>query len=181
MKDKILILYIEGTADDTNGDLRQGFSTLLAQKLQSKMPRIKMTDGKSQAINTFKHPLPNHNPLLIIDLDKPEEHKNGLLKKEKLEIEKDKIFFMVQEMEAWFLSQPSILDEFYNYPISKKIKRNPKEIDNPSDVLADLTKGTKKGKYHKVNHGVELLKQLNLDTLMKNFSDVENLVKTLDK
>ena len=82
MKRQKYVLYIEGTTDDTNGDLRQGFSSLLSQELEDLMPRIKMTDSKSQAINKFKKPFPNDNPLLIIDLDKPEIHKATLIKEE---------------------------------------------------------------------------------------------------
>lgn len=176
---KKLILYIEGTSDDSNGDLRQGFAKLLSQKLEGKVPRIKMTDGKSQSISAFKHPLINHNPLLIIDLDCIEERKDVFLKEQNLEKRKEKVFFMIQEMEAWFLSQPSILDNFYSYPMSKKIKRKPSEIENPSDLLATIAKNTKIGEYHKVRHGVALLEKLNLDLLMKTFPDVKNLVDTL--
>ena len=70
MKDQKLVLYIEGTSEDTNGDLRSGFSSLFSQKLGGQMPKIRMADGKSQAISKFKKPLPFDNPLLIIDLDK---------------------------------------------------------------------------------------------------------------
>ena len=180
MKRQKYVLYIEGTADDTNGDLRQGFSSLLSQELEDLMPRIKMTDSKSQAINKFKKPFPNDNPLLIIDLDKPEIHKATLIKEENLEEESKKVFFMVQEMEAWFLSQPNILDNFYNYKISPRIRRKLVEIENPSDELVRLTKNLpKKERYHKVRHGVQLLKLLNLKDLMKEFSDVKNLIEFL--
>lgn len=181
MKNQNFVLYIEGTTDDTNGDLRQGFSSLLSQKLEGKMPRIRMAEGKSQAISKFKRPLKNDNPLLIIDLDKSVLHKNIFLQQENLTAQSSTIFFMVQEMEAWFLSQPSILDNFYNHEISSKIKRSAIEIENPSDELIKLTKKIpKKEHYHKVKHGVELLKLLNLNKLMKDFSDVQNLVNFLE-
>ncbi len=177
---KKYVLYIEGTTDDTNGDLRQGFSSLFSQKLEGKMPRIRMAEGKSQAINKFKKPLPNDKPLLVIDLDKPDSFKTAFLKEEDLEDQSTKIFFMVQEMEAWFLSQPAILDDFYNHEISSRIKRRPVEIENPSDELIRLTKNIpKKEHYHKVRHGVELLKLLNLDNLMNEFNDVKNLIEFL--
>lgn len=180
MKNNKYVLYIEGTTDDTNGDLRQGFSSLLSQELAGNMPRIKMADGKSQAINKFKRPLANDNPLLIIDLDSPDSKKFHLLTEEKLEERSEKIFFMVQEMEAWFLSQPIILDDFYNHKISARIRRKASEIANPSDELVKLTKNIpKKEHYHKVRHGVELLKLLNLNDLMHEFSDVKKLISIL--
>jgi hypothetical protein len=182
MKSHKYVLYIEGTTDDTNGDLRQGFSSLFSQKLEGKMPRIRMADGRSQAINKFKKPLPNDNPLLIIDLDKKDSYKTTFFQEENLIEQSAKIFFMVQEMEAWFLSQPTILDAFYNHEIGSKIKRKPSEIENPSDELIKLTKNIpKKEHYHKVRHGVELLKLLNLSNLMKEFDDVRNLIEFLIK
>lgn len=182
MKNQKYVLYIEGTTDDTNGDLRQGFYSLLLQKLDGKMPRIRMAEGKSQAISKFKKPLPNDNPLLVIDLDKEESYKENLLKEENLENRSLSVIFMVQEMEAWFLSQPSILDDFYKSKISLKIKRSPAEIKDPSDELLRLTKNlSKKEHYHKVKHGVELLKLLNLSDLMNDFIDVKNLIDLLLK
>jgi hypothetical protein len=182
MKKQQYVLYIEGTTDDTNGDLRQGFSHLLSQKLEGNMPRIKMADGKSQAIAKFKKPFPGDNPLLIIDSDQPDSYRSAFLESENLVKQSVKVFFMVQEMEAWFLSQPDILDEFYNHKISQKIRRAPMEIENPSDELIKLTKNIpKKEHYHKVRHGVELLKMLNLGHLMNNFADVNNLVELLSE
>ncbi len=182
MKRSNFNLYIEGTPDETNGDLREGFYELLIQKLDTKMPRIRMTNGKSQAISSFKKPITGHDPLLLIDLDAKEEIKIQFLKDEGLESRKDKVYFMIQEMEAWFLSQPSILDEFYNSNISQKIKRNASDIPNPSDELKRLTKNIdKKDSYHKVKHDVELLKKLDLSKLMSDFPDVKLLIETLSK
>jgi hypothetical protein len=180
MRNQKYVLYIEGTTDDTNGDLRQGFHSLFFQKLEGNMPRIRMMDSQSQAMAKFKKPLLNDDPLLIIDLDKPETHKVTFLNNENLKQQSEKVFFMLQEMEAWFLSQPDILDNFYKHKISSKIKRKPSEIENPSDELIKLTKNIpKKEHYHKVRHGVELLKLLNLNDLMKEFSDVKNLIDFL--
>ena len=87
---------------------------------------------------------------------------------------------MIQEMEAWFFSQPEILDSYYSEKISKKIpKRLAKEIPNPSDLLYKLTKSTRKGKYHKVVHAVDLLQKLDANKLMNDFDDFKGLIKTL--
>jgi len=182
MKSNNYVLYIEGTPDDTNGDLRQGFSSLLSQELEGNMPRIIMADGKSQAINKFKRPMPNHNPLLIVDLDNPKEYKLTALKEVELETRSKKVFFMVQEMEAWFISQPQILDSFYSHKVSSKIKRKPAEYEDPSGHLKKWTKNhAKKERYNKVRHGVPLLKLLNLNDLMKQFEDVNALIITLKR
>lgn len=48
------ILFIEGSADRSNGALSQGFHKLLKKKLAGNMPRIIMGNGKYQTINKFK-------------------------------------------------------------------------------------------------------------------------------
>ncbi len=50
-----VILFVEGTSDDSNGDLRQGFENLLKKELAGKMPIIKLGDGINQTINKFKN------------------------------------------------------------------------------------------------------------------------------
>ena len=46
-------LYIEGSADTDNGNLRRAFAMLLEKELANKMPRIIMGDGKNQTIDKF--------------------------------------------------------------------------------------------------------------------------------
>lgn len=175
------ILIIEGTKDTRNGIIRQGFNKLLAQKLSGNMPRIVMGEGKNQAINKFKN-FPNGRiPHLLIDLDGKEETKSSDLEVNNLTKNKNTVFYMIQEMEAWFLSQSGILDSYYSTNISQKIpSRSAKDIPNPSGFLYKLTESTKKGKYHKVKHAVDLLLLLNADKLMTDFEDFNNLIETLN-
>jgi hypothetical protein len=46
--------------------------------------------------------------------------------------------------------------------------------------LKEWTRFSPKGKYHKVKHAVELLKQLEVEKLQKDFPDVEQLFSTLN-
>jgi hypothetical protein len=87
---------------------------------------------------------------------------------------------MIQEMESWFLSQPDILVNFYGCDVTRKIpQKDAKEIQNPAEFLKEITKHTKKGKYHKVKHGVELLKKLNANKLEEYFVDFASLIENL--
>jgi len=175
------ILIIEGTSDTRNGNLRQGFHKLLEQKLKGKMPRIVMGDGKNQAIKKFLNFGKDEFPRLLIDLDKKETEKKMDLIENKLSKEPENVFYMIQEMEAWFLSQPEILDSYYSENISKKIpNRSAKDISNPSVFLYKITKASKKRKYHKVVHAVDLLQKLNAIKLMDDFDDFKKLIKTLN-
>lgn len=140
-----------------------------------------MGDGKNQAIDKFKNQPVTKKAYLLIDLDADETERETKLYENKLSIENESVFFMVQEMEAWFLSQPDILTNYYNYDFNGKIKRSPIDIPNPCNFLQEITRSTRKGSYHKIKHGVELLPKLNLDVLCTVFNDVNALIKQLSK
>ena len=46
-------LYIEGSANTANGNLRIAFSKLLEKELKGNMPRIVMGDSKSHTIEKY--------------------------------------------------------------------------------------------------------------------------------
>ena len=46
---------------------------------------------------------------------------------------------MIQNMEAWFLSQPSVIKEEFGLDVSKSIKRPAHEISKPDKVLNDCS------------------------------------------
>lgn len=151
-------LIVEGASTKSNGTLRQGFHKLLIQVLEGKMPEIIMGDGKSQSIQKFKKNKLSDFTYLLVDLDGDDNIKDQDLVSNDLKSHEDVVFYMIQEMEAWFISQPEILDEFYKEKISPKfLNKNPKKIPNPSNALERATKNSQKGKYHKVNHGTALL------------------------
>lgn len=41
------ILFIEGTTDDTNGDLRKGFRILFEKKLKKNIPKLNLVMTKN--------------------------------------------------------------------------------------------------------------------------------------
>lgn len=175
----MVILFVEGTKDTSNGDLRKGFNKLLSKKLSGKMPRIVMGDGKKQAIDKFQN---SNNSLLLCDLDGPEEKRERDISEHSLYESQHRVYYMIQEMEAWFISQPDILDKFYSTDLTKKIPRKPATaFENPDEKLQDWTRETSKGKYHKVRHGTILLEMLDADRLMNYFPDFKRLVTTLSE
>ena len=170
-------LIIEGTADTKNGNLREGFNKLLRKKLGRNMPRIVMGDGKSQAIDKF---LNSNNSVLLCDLDGPDETREKDIQVHRFEEYRDSVYYMVQEMEAWFISQPDILESYYKTDLTKKIpKKHASEFENPDEKLQEWTRDSKKGKYHKVKHGTALLEMLDADQLMKDFPDFKGLINIL--
>ncbi len=177
------ILFIEGTTDDTNGNLRQGFYKLLSKKLKGIMPRIKMGDGITTTVKKFLKNKRSKDNFLLIDLDKPKSEKDNKISEYRLSDYKNYVFFMIQEMETWFLLQPEILDEYYGKGTSEKlINKNSEQIEaisKPAEYLMKLTKDTKKGEYHKVRHGVLLLEKINADELEKKSSEFASLIRRL--
>ena len=70
-------LFIEGTKDTANGNLREGFSKLIEQRAKLKMPTISMGEGKSQTIDKFVN---SENSKLLCDLDADENQVDNDLK-----------------------------------------------------------------------------------------------------
>ena len=171
-------LFIEGTKDTANGNLREGFSKLIEQRAKLKMPIISMGEGKSQTIDKFVN---SENSKLLCDLDADENQVDNDLKNYKLTDRKASVFYMIQEMESWFISQPAILDNFYGEPISAKLAKKPAAaFTEPDKELQRLTKSNKKrGEYHKVRHGAQLLKMLDANKLYNDFSDFKRLIDAL--
>jgi hypothetical protein len=181
------VLFIEGTADDTNGALRIGFGNLLKQELDGKMPRIIMGNGVSETINHFKNKQSPQKATLI-DLDgkgtniTQGNYDQAKTSKRKLHnlSSSDLVYFMVQKMEAWFLSQPDVLKKYFGKEFNKIPFDHPSKIELPDDILMDLTKELKFKSYHKVRDGSRLLEKLDLSKLKSSFPDVKELVEKLN-
>ena len=169
-----VILFIEGTTDDTNGDLRQGFENLLKKELEGKMPTIKLGNGVTQTIRKFINT--EGSNFLLIDLDGSIDTKDERLRQ--FELPQPKTFFMVQAMEACFLSQTDILNDFYKKDL-KIPKKHASEISKPAIELKDLTSAIPRKEYHKVRHAVALLSKLDVQKLKETFPDFRALIEAL--
>ena len=184
MEDK-KVLFIEGEITP-NGNLRDGFTNLLSQKLGGRLPRIKLGGGKPTAIKQYLKNKFEAESFLLMDLDKEESGRDQDLQQNRLTEHKDAVFYMIQEMESWFLSQPDVLDKYYGITTTgKKVSemmtnRKPAEITNPKEELKRITKALNKGeKYHEIKHAVELLMRLDATKLEKDFPDFKRLIEGL--
>lgn len=174
----MVTVFIEGSSNDKNGNLRQGFGKLFEQKWKGHMPKIILGDDKHSTIRKFKGDKGSKKKLLLIDLDANEDARADQI--QELELDENLSFFMIQELESWFISQSELLNTYYGTDIKSKIQgKDPKNISNPSGLLAQLTKKSQKGEYHKVKHATDLLKQLNLTNLEKSFDDVKLLIQAV--
>lgn len=145
------------------------------------MPVLKMMGGKDKAIDKFRELVRvDKRNLLLIDLDESEPSTNFLRAKNLDKIESH-IYFMIQELEAWFISQPAVLDTFYGnarnstLPSKRLTNRKASEIPDPKEELKKATKGHAKGTYDEIRHGTRLLPMLDTEKLKKEFPDVDKL------
>lgn len=182
------ILFVEGSPSTENGNLRRGFQRLFAQeiRLRGQMPRIEMSNDTAEAVRKFKFELGKpfadfDNILLLVDLDGPPDTQEKWLVKYELQHHRGQVFWMVQEMEAWFIAQPQIITSFYGPKLAHVLPLTaPTRIINPADKLEYSTKShPTKGTYAKVKHGAQLLELLNLAKLQADFPDVARLVAAL--
>ncbi|HAN79037.1 MAG TPA: hypothetical protein DCQ31_15340 [Bacteroidales bacterium] len=191
MAAKKILLFVEGEPNSPNGDLRKGLIDLLQKQLKGQLPKIIIgggysQGGKTQTVHKFKTNKLNADiALVLVDLDKPENERENDLKELELLDVKDNVFYMIQEMESWFLSQPDVLDKFYGVDKNKKQvsdkipKKKPADIEHPDEVLKRITENSQKGEYHKIKHAVELLKLLDADKLANDFIDFKNLIEKI--
>jgi hypothetical protein len=184
------ILFIEGSRDETNGDLAEGFKILLEKKLTGKMPRIVMGNGKNETVDKFLN-IQIHSKAfagvkryVLVDLDKAGDEKTieQDRKNYKLNGHKRASFYMIQEMEAWFISQAEkVLNGYYKVDVSRRIpKKKANEFSNPDEKISEWLRPLKR-EYRKVEDGVELLKLLDIEKLQTDFPDVKNLITELSK
>ena len=180
------VIFVEGSRRTDNGDLRNGFGQLLRQANPRRMPLIVMCDDTHGAIRKFQAEVAKPRSafqriLLLVDLDGPSASRTAWLATQGLTQHEASIFFMVQKMEAWFLAQPDILDEFYRPKLAHALPgAAPELVPHPDRMLAHCTTGNaKKGTYHKTGHGALLLAQLRLPELRATFSDVARLLAAL--
>jgi hypothetical protein len=79
------------------------------------MPRIVMGDSREQTIRKFQNEKRTTKKFLLIDLDAPKVKRTEVLYELKLQDAEVNTFFMIQETEAWFLSQPQLLGAMLFY------------------------------------------------------------------
>ncbi len=203
---KEIRIYIEGDTKhkgkNTDITLRQGFNSFfreLVDKAKSKNMTLrpitygskfetfkKFLDGKREYQNTFV--------LFLLDSDAPidedETPKSFLQKQNPLwhlqEAEENQCHLMVHLMESWFFADKDKLAEFYgqNFNRNALTKNANVEKIKKSDVenhLANATKNTQKGEYHKTKHGAKLLEIINPQKVREAAPHCERLFQIISE
>jgi hypothetical protein len=194
---------------DNSAIFRENFHKLFSQKLPSTEfnLRIKPFGTITQARKMLElMDTQGINAVLLIDLDAPKDKKDERLNQYK-PFDTAKVFFMIQEMEAWILSQVDKIEEFgkdeglirkrTHEEISENSllkNKHPEQIKKPSEKLDTIFRQyfdvlkirrgfeRKIGKrYSKGKDGPKLIGLLDLQTLMQYFDEAKRLVDYIKK
>ena len=161
---------------------------------------VEIGAGYKNAANVFKkYAILDNYTCLLIDLDGSISFKEEKLNELELIDSAQCVFFMVQEMEAWILSQPDVIEKCYNERyIKNRVNLNllelepglfnihPEQITKPSDKLRIILgryysemKGVikKKKKYGKLKDAPLLIAHLDLNKLIGTFVDTKLLIE----
>ncbi|MBT3387547.1 MAG: DUF4276 family protein [Desulfobacula sp.] len=209
-----ITIYVEGGGKqenvaaqtvDNSAVFRENFYKLFSQKLSPKEFKLKIQPFGSVTQTRKKLEYVESkgvNAVILVDLDAPKEQRGERLNRYK-PFDTKKIFFMIQEMEAWILSQLDKIEKFGENEglIRKKSDKDinddfllkgkhPEQISKPSEKLDTILKqyfdvikkirGNKERKkakrYSKTKDGPGLIGLLDLETLMKCFDEVKRLI-----
>jgi len=180
-------IYIEGAKNIDNGDLKKSFHMFFEKAGVKRQPRIIMGNGISQTVDKFKNhdqqlDRKSHGKILLIDSDCLEDDKDAPLSLHQIKEEHSEgiVFFMVQAMEAWFISQKEVLSKLYGTKVIKSLPGRPAhEIVKPKkELIAAFEKVGEK--YHEIKDGTKILQNLDPSKLVTDFKDVKELISKLN-
>lgn len=181
--------------------LREAFHTLFSQIIDPEKfnLEIEMGAGEKNAVKIFKKHIENNKSCLLIDLDGLEESKEDKIQYLDIEDLTDFVFFMIQRMESWILSQPSCIEkgmEMYN---RKRVNEDFSEysvfqqdfvkINNPERELNTILSRyyfykkreiTKKCKYGKLKNSYRFIKNMSAEELISSFKDAKLLFEYIN-
>ena len=171
-----MTIYVEGGGDTRNlqAGARKGFSKLVeAAGLKDRMPRIVACGSRTQTFHDFSIAVKNGDKVaLLVDSEDPVSADSTaaahLKKRDNWSITgvEDEIHLMVQVMEAWFLTQPGVLFQYFGSDFSAKALPKGSALENigKSEIAAGLDKasrGCSNGPYSaRKRQGFEILERL---------------------
>jgi hypothetical protein len=171
-------IYVEGGGDnrDTIVRCKGGFAEYCKKICpQNRRPAIVACGSRKEAFDRFKIAVetskPGEQPALLVDSEGPVDANAApaayLHERDRWDfsrLPKDRVFLMVQAMEAWFMADRNALAEYYGEGFKLRalpfdelhIESIPKNDLEPA--LVNATRATKtKGEYHKTRHAFALL------------------------
>lgn len=203
---KEIRIYIEGDTKQKgkNADiaLREGFHNFLGElidKAREKSIKFRIVLCGSKFI-TFKDFLnaakvyTESFVAFLIDADDAvnvNETAKSFLQKQNAgwhwqNVDEEQCFLMVQVMESWFFADIEALEKYYGRNFNRKALRQNKNVEKiaKADVesgLANATRNTQKGEYHKTKHGAKILELINPQKVRDAAPHCEKLFTAISK
>ena len=187
---------VEAQTISNSERLRESFYKLLTQMVAPTTfnLEIEMGAGEKNACKIFKKSIKEKKCSLLIDLDGAKEIRIKRLNDLEIQDYSDFVFFMIQQMEAWMLSQPKSIEKGLMYSNPNKIeadisdndifKQKPYDISQPALKLKTLLSRyyyyqkrniKKKKKYGKLKDAPLFIENLDAVELAKTFEDIAKL------
>jgi hypothetical protein len=181
-------IYFEG-----NKLLKSGFDTFFsdlkraAREAQSTLELVAAKDGLS-AYRKAQRTHPQAWNVLLKDSEQPMPA-DWLQLCQRFGIDQgfvDRVFWMVELMESWFLANPKMLSDYYGvgFLVNSIGERVDVERVPKADVLRTLkqaTRGTTKGEYSKVKHAPFLLEKLDSNRVRARAEHCRQLFQVITK
>ncbi len=100
-------------------------------------------------------------------------------------IPEEHVHLMAQVMETWFVADPENVKAYYGKDFNDEALPKHAEPESVSKAaitagLEKATKNTKKGRYHKIKHGSDLLKRVAPDTVKQKCPHCKRLFDGLE-
>lgn len=174
-------IYVEGGAKnnkDANVRCKRGFSDYCSRLSPAgRLPQVVACGSRSEAFKRFKTAVANSKNgdqcALLVDSEGPVSPGTApahhLAAQDKWSFESlpsDRVFLMVQAMEAWFFADRQALADYYRKGFRPNALRgSDRDIESiaKSDLeqsLKDASVATTKGPYRKARHGFDLLSEI---------------------
>ncbi|MBI2919311.1 MAG: DUF4276 family protein [Chloroflexi bacterium] len=191
-------IYVEGGGDSAHGKgrLRQGFNSFFrsfhddarSQKIRLDVvamgPRNKCFDAFCTALRSH----PGAFNILLVDSEGPVSStvRQHLRERDAWDVNapEHNCHLMVQTMEAWLVADIEALKQYYGQGFAERAipaRPNVEQIEK-ADLEAALIKATQhtqKGGYKKLQHGAELLEQLDTIVVRRKAQHCDRLFHTL--
>ena len=177
-------IYMEGGGDsrDAKVAIRQGMNELL-QPLKAAATakaldwRLIPCGGRNEAFRRFRDAVGNGDNaivVLLVDAEGPMpvvgDPRPHLQLRDNWDMQfadDDTVHLMVQTMETWIIADPDVLSRYYGQNFNRNLlprRENLEEVPKAdvTRILNQATGRTTKGRYHKIRHASELLKQIDV-------------------
>ena len=194
-------LYVEGGGGkESRDDLRRAFGEFLsgprtAARERGVQWRVVMCGSREDTFRAFRNGVeeyPGSRVFLLVDADgpvqgTPREHLSAGETKWNLKFaSKDQCHLMAEVMESWFLADPAALQQFYGPEfaggqITKRVNVEDVPKDEVFGALDNATRKTKKGKYHKIQHGPFILERIDPEKVRARAPRCDDLLKALQE